>query len=113
MGPLYNVYVGLATGHYFLDMKDDKHIRGGKKLAGMSNNEIKVARTLGVNTSQKGVLSSFRNEFHNKEPFSLTAQWFTTHTPSGVVRCDFVSTSRPRQVRNPLVHSLRFLFDNL
>lgn len=57
-----------------------------------------VAKTLGANTSQKGKLSSFRNEKYNGENVSLGGAWFTACPEAGTIQCDFVSTSRPKQV---------------
>ena len=42
VGQLYNCYVGLASGHYLLDLRQSNHVRGGKRLAGLSTAESKV-----------------------------------------------------------------------
>jgi len=105
LGPLYNVYTSNATGHYLLDMTNNHHIRGGKKLAGLSVTETKIASSLGINVSQKGNGSNFRNELlmgssigHGKDLFiDVDGQWFSKCPKSGLLRCDFVSTTRPRE----------------
>ena len=42
IGRLYCCYVGLATGHYSVDVKKFEELRGVKRLAGLSAVEAKV-----------------------------------------------------------------------
>lgn len=99
MGPLYNAFVGLPTGHYFIDFSSTLHIMGAKRLAALSVNESKATRAIGANTSQKGNGSNFRNEMQgaiNKQvPIAVDGQWFANPPDHGEVRFDYVSTKRP------------------
>ncbi len=105
LGPLYNVYTANATGHYLIDLNNNHHIRGGKKLAGLSVTESKIVSSVGINVSQKGNGSNFRNELlmgssiaHGKDLYiDVDGQWFSNCPKSGILRCDFVSTTRPRE----------------
>jgi hypothetical protein len=107
MGPLYNAFVGLGTGHYFIDFSTTLHTMGAKRLAALSVNESKATRAIGANTSQKGNGSNFRNEMQgvvNKQvPIAVDGQWFADPPDHGELRFDYVSTKRP------LIGTLPFL----
>ena len=105
LGPLYNVYTSNATGHYLIDLTNNHHVRGAKKLAALSVTESKFTSSVGINVSQKGNGSNFRNELlmgssiaNGKDLYvDVDGKWFGNCPKSGNLRCDFVSTIRPRE----------------
>jgi len=99
MGPLYNAFVGLPTGHYFVDLHKTLDRMGSKRLAAVSVNEARIARTAGANLSQKGNGTNFRNEvmgqnYYTSVPTPVSGQWFADCPRSGELRFDYVSTKR-------------------
>jgi hypothetical protein len=95
MGPSYNTYVGCPAGHYCLDLSKRADRRCGVKLNAISSYEVKSCKAIGLNTSQTGVLSSFRNGKYEKANVDLTGNWFGDCPNSGTLECDFSSTLRP------------------
>ncbi len=98
LGQLYNAFVGVPTGHYNFNLQKSNNVKGGLRVAATSVSESKFAQAIGTNTSQKGVFSSFRNEQCNERPVDVSGSWFGTCPSNGYMRCDFVSTTRPRIV---------------
>ena len=79
-------------------MSKSMDVKGGKKLAALSANESKAAQACGVNTSQRGKQSCFRNEMFNNKSVDISGMWFSGYFDSGTLQVDYVSTNRPRQV---------------
>lgn len=102
LGQLYNTYIGMSTGHYFYDLKTKDAKNGGKRLSALSTAESKFCRQLGADTSQKGNRSNFRNEMLGGNTIVIDGSWFARCPSSGLLRFDYVSTSRPRQGTRPL-----------
>lgn len=98
LGPLFNAYCGVPTGHYLIDLEDPAALKGGMRLAATSVSESNYCRAVGTNTSQRGVHSSFRNEECCERPVEITGSWFSSCPKTGFVRFDFVSTHRPKMV---------------
>ena len=99
MGPLYNAFVGLPTGHYCIDFSKTLDRMGSKRLAAVSVNENKTTRAAGINLSQKGNWTNFRNEvignnYYTSTPIAVNGQWFAAPPSSGELRFDYVSTRR-------------------
>ena len=118
MGPLYNAFIGLPTGHYFIDFEKTLDTMGAKRLAALSVNESKATRVIGANTSQKGNGSNFRNEMKGawgkQEPIIVDGQWFANPPEHGELRFDYVSTKRPLVGTLPLPsHRLQRLVKKL
>eukprot|EP00596_Hydrurales_sp_CCMP1899_P002257 CAMPEP_0119053686 /NCGR_PEP_ID=MMETSP1177-20130426/74579_1 /TAXON_ID=2985 /ORGANISM="Ochromonas sp, Strain CCMP1899" /LENGTH=504 /DNA_ID=CAMNT_0007033699 /DNA_START=1439 /DNA_END=2954 /DNA_ORIENTATION=+ len=95
MGSLYNVFNGVFTGHYILDLSKDENTRGGRALAAISVSEMKLCKAMNVNTSQRGDFIPFRNEKLGGMLVALNSQWFMKCPNSGVIHFDYVSTTRP------------------
>ncbi|CAN0594179.1 unnamed protein product, partial [Ectocarpus sp. 12 AP-2014] len=53
-------------------------------------------------TSQHGNWQNFRNAEYNREPVVLTSAWFIKLPSSGMLRFDYVATSRPDHHQIPL-----------
>lgn len=106
MGPLYNAFVGLGTGHYFIDFSVPLHNMGSKRLAGLSVSETKATTAVGANTSQKGNGTNFRNEMFGKvnkaTHLPVDGQWFANAPEHGELRLDYVSTRRPLVGTTPI-----------
>jgi hypothetical protein len=98
LGPLYNVYIGNATGHYCIDLEKSAEVKGGQKISALSIHETRAAMACGINTSQMGRPTCFRNAVFNDKPVFIDGLWFSSCPPRGTVRCDYASTDRPRQV---------------
>eukprot|EP00605_Chrysophyceae_sp_TOSAG23-4_P001619 GSChrysophyteH1.ASY1.ANO1.1779.1 assembled CDS len=118
MGPLYNAFIGLATGHYFIDFEKILDTMGAKRLAALSVHESKATKVIGANTSQKGNGSNFRNEMKGvwgrQEPIAVDGQWFANPPNHGELRFDYVSTKRPLVGTLPLAsHRLNRLVHKL
>ena len=118
MGPLYNAFIGLPTGHYFIDFGKMLDTMGAKRLAASSVSESKATRVIGANTSQKGNGSNFRNEMKGvwtkQEPIAVDGQWFASPPDHGELRFDYVSTRRPLVGTLPLSsHRLQRLVKKL
>ncbi len=118
MGPLYNAFIGLPTGHYFIDFEKTLDTMGAKRLAALSVSESKATRVIGANTSQKGNGSNFRNEMKGawgkQEPIAVDGQWFANPPERGELRFDYVSTKRPLVGTLPLsAHRLQRLVKKL
>lgn len=99
MGPLYNAFVGLPTGHYLVDLKKTLDRMGSKRLAAVSVREARDAKVAGANLSQKGNGTNFRNEMLGQNlnvsvPMAVSGQWFADLPASGELRFDYVSTKR-------------------
>lgn len=99
MGPLYNAFVGLPTGHYIVDLKKTLDRMGSKRLAAVSVREARDAKVAGANLSQKGNGTNFRNEMLGQNlnvsvPMAVSGQWFADLPASGELRFDYVSTKR-------------------
>ena len=109
VGRLYNVYNGICTGHYDLDMRDEQHVRGVRQLAAISVSESKQCRALGINTSQRGNYSNFRNEWNGKGPIpkGINGQWFASSSSrmNNTVQFDYVSTTPPVKGTKALSHA--------
>jgi hypothetical protein len=54
LGPLYNAYVGVPTGHYVIDLEDPAAVKGGVRLGATSVSESHYCKAVGTNTSQRG-----------------------------------------------------------
>ena len=55
LGPLYNAYVGVPSGHYSLNVEKVADMKGGLRLAATSVSEANYCRVVGTNTSQTGI----------------------------------------------------------
>ncbi|CAM9513009.1 unnamed protein product, partial [Phaeothamnion confervicola] len=74
LGQAWGPIVGMATGHYALDMQVELDRQAGVKLAALATQERQRSRTgRRVNTSQRGDWLNFRNATFNRETFSLAA----------------------------------------
>lgn len=62
MGTMYNAFMGLVSGHYCFDLKDSQRKIEGRVLSAFWSEENKIAKAHGIDTSQRGNFSSFRNE---------------------------------------------------
>lgn len=105
IGPLYNAYVGLYSGHYAIDMKVAEQKNGAKRLGAICIAEGKYCREVGVNTSQKGNNSNFRNEKLGFTNMDLTGRWFSSAAAVGctkVLHADYVSTTKPKKGQPPM-----------
>lgn len=103
IGSLYCAYVGLQTAHYAIDMSIATHRNGGRRLGAICVTEGKKCRQAGVNSTQKGNQSNFRNEKLGVVPVEITGKWFSTTTTSNkVLHCDYVSTTKPRKSTLPM-----------
>jgi hypothetical protein len=96
MRQVYNVLMGLPTGHFTFDLRNKQDQIEGRALSAVWAEEMKYMKRFGVDTSQRGNYSNFRNESYNGTPQPLTAYWFAACPKSGIVRCDYVSTVRPK-----------------
>jgi hypothetical protein len=96
MRQVYNVLMGLPTGHFTFDLRNKQDQIEGRALSAVWAEEMKYMKRFGVDTSQRGNYSNFRNESFNGTPMALTAYWFAACPKSGIVRCDYVSTVRPK-----------------
>lgn len=96
MGQIYNVLMGLPTGHFTFDLRNKQDQIEGRALSAVWAEEAKYMKKFNVDTSQRGNNSNFRNESYNGTPIALTAYWFASCPKTGVVRCDYVSTIRPK-----------------
>lgn len=99
IGPLYNAFVGIPTGHYFIDLSKTLDRMGSKRLAAVSVSEARTARIAGANLSQKGNGTNFRNEiigqnYFTSTPIAVSGQWFADCPKVGELRLDYVSTKR-------------------
>ena len=99
MGPLYNAFVGLPTGHYFVDLSKTLDRMGAKRVAAVAVNEARVARANGTDVSQKGNGTNFRNEimgrsFKSSVPLTISGQWFAGCPTTGELRFDYVSSKK-------------------
>jgi hypothetical protein len=100
LGPLYGAFVGLRTGHYSIDLKVPSQRNSARRLGAISVTEGKLCRQAGVISSQKGNYSNFRNEKLGINAVEVTARFFASATTSQntkVLRCDYVSTDKPRK----------------
>ena len=93
LGSLYNAYVGNPTGHYSFEMKKKMHRIELQKMCAVSSADgfdcIELVKAINIdasqgfcngnpvlyNTSQKGYLSSFRNEAHDYHPVDISSAW--------------------------------------
>lgn len=97
LGQIYNCFMGLPCGHYLFDLRVKQRLVEGRILSAVWSEETRLSRKKGLNTSQRGDYSNFRNEAIGANKIDLTAHWFakcTTNT--GKLRLDYVSTRRPR-----------------
>lgn len=88
IGNLYNAYVGNPTGHYFFDLKVRMQRIAAKKLSTISVSEANYCESKNINTSQRGIYSSFRNETltrgsEDTVPIKATGEWFSELPYSG------------------------------
>ena len=95
IGQLYNSYIGLHTGHYCIDMKNSQQKNGGRRLGAISVTEGKYAKQAGLNSSQKGNKSNFRNEKLGYTCVDVTGRWFASTITNKILHCDYVSTMKP------------------
>ena len=102
LGPLYCAYIGLATGHYMLDFKNEHHYKGAKRLSCIAVSEAKMCQIIGLDTSQKGNNTNFRNEKFEDSFLTLNGHWFAGCPDVGILHCDYVSTKRPLSGTLPL-----------
>ena len=108
MGQSYNLFMGLSTGHYFFDLRHRQKQIEGRSLSAVWAEEVKYMKAQGVDTSQRGNFSNFRNEVLGNTPIALTAHWFASCPHTGKLRCDYVSTVRPKVGLWPLSNT-RFI----
>ena len=95
LGQLYCAYTGLGTGHYVLDFSSEHHYKGAKRLSCIAVSEAKLCHVVGVDTSQRGNGTNFRNEKYDDAFVTLDGHWFAGAPMSGILHCDYVSTKRP------------------
>jgi hypothetical protein len=105
MGSSYNILMGLPTGHYFFDLRQRQRRIEGRSLSAIWAEEVKYMRAQGVDTSQRGNYSNFRNETIGGVPIALTSHWFASAPSTGKLRLDYVSTIRPKVGLWPLSNS--------
>ncbi|RYH11471.1 hypothetical protein EON65_38750 [archaeon] len=109
IGSLYCAYVGLPTAHYAIDMSNSQQRNGGRRLGAICVTEGKKCRQAGVNSSQKGNNSNFRNEKLGFTPVDITGRWFASITEAEVnnkvLHCDYVSTQKPRKSTQPVTEA--------
>lgn len=107
IGHMYGAFVGLPTGHYYVDFKLPYQKNGARRLGAISVTEGKLCRQSGCVSSQKGNYSNFRNEKLGGIPVDVNARWFTSASNSGtttgkILHCDYVSTQKPRKNTAPM-----------
>lgn len=105
MGSSYNILMGLPTGHYFFDLRYRQRRIEGRSLSAIWAEEVKYMRAQGVDTSQRGNYSNFRNETIGGVAIALTSHWFASAPTTGKLRLDYVSTVRPKVGLWPLSNS--------
>ncbi|GMH77693.1 hypothetical protein TL16_g07497 [Triparma laevis f. inornata] len=104
LGPSFGVIMGNATGRYVLDMENEIHRTGARKIAELNNFEKRFSRTKSGrgDTSQKGNWENFRNETFNGKSIKLDSNWFTKIPHLGKLKVDYVSTTRAGKAAKPL-----------
>ena len=107
LGPLYNIYTGVYTGHYCWDLRNPEHVRAGKSLACIASAETKLKKQLGSNTSQTGDFSTFRNARLGSMYIQMKGDWFLTCPSSGTLHMDYISITKPPVGTKP-INSARF-----
>ena len=98
-GNSFRCLTGSACGHYTLDLSSEVDRVTFKQLVEINNKEKSKSMTENKdrNTSQTGSWNNFRNATINWRPLELTGNFFEDTPQAGVLRFDFVSTSRPIQ----------------
>ena len=102
LGPLYNIYTGVYTGHYCWDLRNPEHVRAGKSLACIASAETKLKKQLGSNTSQTGDFSTFRNARLGSMYIQMKGDWFLTCPSSGTLHMDYISVTKPPVGTKPI-----------
>lgn len=102
LGQLYNCYVGIATGHYNVDLRYHEQVQGVKRLSALAAAESKFNKYINLDTSQKGNHTNFRNEIYGASIIKLSGAWLAACPTNGVLKFDYVSTTRPREGTRPI-----------
>ncbi|CAM9323480.1 unnamed protein product [Ectocarpus fasciculatus] len=103
IGAAWGAILGMPSGHFSLDMQNPRDRLAASKMAAVGNQERQCSKSTGqADTSQHGNWQNFRNAEYNREPVVLTSAWFIKPPSSGMLRFDYVSTSRPDYHQVPL-----------
>ncbi|CAK4725240.1 unnamed protein product [Aphanomyces euteiches] len=93
---MYGPIVGLATGHYALDLGDAHDRATFKKMIELNNKLMTSRREKNLkDTSQHENHSCFRNERLNHHAFVITPAFYDDLPKYGALEFDFVQLSRP------------------
>ncbi|ETV66959.1 hypothetical protein, variant 2 [Aphanomyces astaci] len=93
---MFGPIVGMATGHYSLDLGDDHDRASFKKIMELNNKLMYYRRTKNLkDTSQHENYMCFRNELYNNKPMVMTPSFYDTLPNYGSLDFDFVQFSRP------------------
>ncbi|ETV91184.1 hypothetical protein, variant [Aphanomyces invadans] len=93
---MYGPIVGMATGHYTLDLGDEHDRASFKKIMELNNKLMHYRRTKNLkDTSQHENGTGFRNELYNNKPFVITPSFYDALPHYGTVDFDFVQFYRP------------------
>ncbi|KAG9399729.1 NLR, CARD domain-containing protein 3 [Aphanomyces cochlioides] len=93
---MYGPIVGLATGHYALDLGDAHDRATLKKMIELNNKLMTSRREKNLkDTSQHENHSCFRNERLNHHAFVITPAFYDDLPKYGALEFDFVQLSRP------------------
>ncbi|CAM9229407.1 unnamed protein product [Laminaria digitata] len=103
VGGAWGAMMGMPSAHYALDMQSPRDRLTASKMAAVANHERQHSQfSERVDTSQHGNWHNFRNAEYKREPVVLTSGWFVDLPKYGVLRFDYVSTSRPDHHQMPL-----------
>ncbi|EQC29770.1 hypothetical protein SDRG_12541 [Saprolegnia diclina VS20] len=94
---MYGPVVGLATGHYSLDLADDIDRATFRKVMEINNKIMYYRRTNNFkDTSQHENHMGFRNEIYNNKKIEITTTFCDKLPKFGMLDFDFVQLSRPK-----------------
>ncbi|OQR86100.1 hypothetical protein ACHHYP_10970 [Achlya hypogyna] len=94
---MYGPVVGMATGHYTLDLADEIDRATFRKVMELNNKLMYYRRTRGLkDTSQHENYMGFRNEYYNNKPFVITMSFCDKLPKFGSLDFDFVQFARPK-----------------
>lgn len=96
--------IGNPTGFHKLDLSFESDYQAAKKLAEFNNAERRASRATSGrgDTSFKGNWENFRSERFNDKRTTLNARFFINLIPSGTLKFDYISTTRPKAEMHPM-----------
>ena len=100
----FAVLIGNPTGFHKIDLSNENDRLAMKRIAEFANDERRQNRQSSAHgdTSQKGNWENFRNERFNDKPITLTGRWTLELPKTGILKFDYVSTTRPRTGVKPM-----------